>query len=396
MAHGVKIECHKGITMKTAYVSNGNLPSRFAHAMQIMKNAQAWHRCSGEFVFVCNFTLGNWLTADEARIHRFYGISTPFSMKRYPLFGPTGTPWPMLDDWYYQKAARYLKEWGAELVFTRTFGMPQHAVAQGLPTLIETHGLPGGSKAKTAMYEQLDNDHFLGIVTISDVLRDKYIAYGLPAEKIFTAADGVDLSLFANPLSPDEARRSLGYDPEGPYVLYVGHLYDDRGIGDILAIAPQFPAVRFLFVGGHVPDVRRWQATAAHRALDNVEFTGFVDNAQVATYLWMADVLLMPYSRSCPTAQWMSPLKLFEYMAAGRAILASDLEAIRAVLTHNEQAWLVAPDDPAALAEGLGVLLEDEALRESLGYQAMAQVQPYSWEARVRRIMAFARDRLGG
>jgi glycosyltransferase involved in cell wall biosynthesis len=376
--------------MKTAYVANCNLPNHFAHAMQIMKNAQAWHRNSDEFKFVSNLSLKNWLGRDTAKLNRFYGISDPFDMKLYPLLDVTGKRWSPVSESFYRSAAQYLKDWGAELVFTRTFVLPKYSLDLGLPTIVETHGLPEGSADKEALFKRLEEDLFVGIVTISEALRDRYIAYGLPAEKILVAPDGADLSMFAKPLDRETARNKLGYEGNGQYALYVGHLYDDRGILEILGAAKQMPQVNFVIVGGHPGDVERWRLRVANSKYENVEITGFVENHQVPDYLWMADVLLMPYSTTCPTAEWMSPLKLFEYMAAGRPIIATDLNAIKRVLQHRETGYLVEPDSTDSLLAGLQTVLADNVLQQSLSLNTLREVKGLSWESRVRTIIEFA------
>ena len=380
--------------MKTAYVANCNLPNHFAHAVQIMKNAQAWMRCSDEFQFVSNLSAANWIKANQPEINRFYGISDPFPMKLYPLLDVTGKKWSPFNELYYKKAAGYLKNWGAELVFTRTFVLPKYSLDLGLPTLVETHGKPGNSKEKDELYEKLSDDNFLGIVTISDTLRDMYIDHGLPASKVFVAPDGADLSMFCEPKTRQEARKFLSYEEDKQYILYVGHLYGDRGIQDILDAAKSFPNAQFVFVGGHPGDVKSWRDKLANSGLNNAEFVGFVQNKDVNNYLWMADLLLMPYSRSCPTAEWMSPLKMFEYMASGRAIIASDLDAIKRVLNHGEDAWLVESDNSSSLVEGIGYLLENPEVRESLATASSTRVKEYSWENRVKSIQHFAKTQM--
>ncbi|NKB76205.1 MAG: glycosyltransferase [Gammaproteobacteria bacterium] len=376
--------------MKTAYVANCDLPNHFAHAVQIMKNAQAWHRCSEDFQFISNLSVTSWFKANHDEINQFYGISDPFAMKFYPFLDTTGKHWSPFRETYYRKAAEYLKNWGAELVYTRTFVLPKYTLNLKIPTLVETHGSPSNSREKDELYERLSEDNFLGIVTISDTLRDMYIDYGLPADKILVAPDGADLSMFSQAKSKEQAREVLNYPTDGKYVLYVGHLYGDRGIQDILDAAESFPNVSFLFVGGHPGDVKSWREKLKLSGLKNAEFVGFVQNKEVSNYLWMADVLLMPYSRSCPTAKWMSPLKMFEYMASGRAIIASDLDAIKNVLNHGKDAWLVEADDPQSLRAGIDHLLNDPKLRGRLALESHRRVQEYSWEARVKSILSFA------
>jgi glycosyltransferase involved in cell wall biosynthesis len=82
-----------------------------------------------------------------------------------------------------------------------------------------------------------------------------------------------------------------------------------------------------------------------------------------------------------------SPLKAFEAMAAGRPIVASDLPSSREVLRHGENAWLVAPDDAGALADGITRLLADDALSERIARTAFVDSVAYSWDARARRLL---------
>ena len=83
-------------------------------------------------------------------------------------------------------------------------------------------------------------------------------------------------------------------------------------------------------------------------------------------------------------------MKLFEYMAAGRPIVACDVPALREVLRHGENAWLVAPDDPRSLAEGIRTVLDDQALAARLAERAASDVRARTWEARAARIVSAA------
>ncbi len=110
-------------------------------------------------------------------------------------------------------------------------------------------------------------------------------------------------------------------------------------------------------------------------------------------HLWAGDILLMPYGASCPTVAWMSPLKMFEYMAAARPILASDLPAIREILDHGRTAWLTPPDSGEALAQGVREILADPQRAGDMAAAARAKVEDYSWDRRVARILDFVAGR---
>jgi len=170
--------------------------------------------------------------------------------------------------------------------------------------------------------------YFKGLVTISDILKQNFMKAGIPKDKILVLQDGVDIESFQN-IEKTEARANLGLPQDKSIIMYCGHLYKGRGIEYILDAAKILKDVMFIIVGGFPSDVSYWKKYANDMGLVNVVFTGFVENGMVPTYLKAADVLLMPYTRDMPTYKWMSSLKLFEYMAAGRPIIATDLVAIK-------------------------------------------------------------------
>jgi glycosyltransferase involved in cell wall biosynthesis len=128
---------------------------------------------------------------------------------------------------------------------------------------------------------------------------------------------------------------------------------------------------------------------ARQRGLDTARLTfrDRIAHAEVPTLLRALDVCVMPFPDTPHYRHDMSPLKMFEYMAAGRAILATDLPSVREVLVDGESALLVPPGDAPALARGMCRLLADADLRERLGVRARAEAARYSWDARARRLL---------
>jgi len=110
-----------------------------------------------------------------------------------------------------------------------------------------------------------------------------------------------------------------------------------------------------------------------------------------------ADLGVVP-NRSQPaiSARYTSPLKVFEAMAVGLPLVASDLPSLRELLADGVDALLVAPDDPAALAAGIRRLLEDPALRQRLGARMLARAPEHTWDARARRLVAWMETRGAG
>ncbi len=178
---------------------------------------------------------------------------------------------------------------------------------------------------------------------------------------------------------------------------YFGHLYPGRGIEIIEQLAWRHPEAGFLIVGGNPEDVAacKIQCTAA-----NMHFVGHQPPAAALLSMHAVDVLLMPYQRRVSigpahsdTARWMSPMKMFEYMASGVPIIASKLPVLMEVLRHDENALLADPESVQEWAACLGRLLGDAAQAKRLTAQARAEYEAeHTWRHRAEKILAFSRN----
>jgi glycosyltransferase involved in cell wall biosynthesis len=173
-------------------------------------------------------------------------------------------------------------------------------------------------------------------------------------------------------------------------VLCTGHLYAGRGADLFLKLAAKFPQARFVWVGGRPADVQAWKGRVTN--LTNVTFIGFVPNERIPLYQSAADVLLMPYGRAVSAssggniAEIFSPMKMFEYMAAGRSILTSDLPVLREVLDET-MAVFCPLEQVEAWESALGGLLADPQRRQVLGQRARTAVEQYSWIKRAQHVL---------
>ena len=191
----------------------------------------------------------------------------------------------------------------------------------------------------------------------------------------------------------DLGRRTsdLGPRTSGFTIGYAGHLYPWKGVEAIVEAVAALPDARALIVGGHdkEPDLDRVKAFAEQlNVASRITFTGMIPPADVAARLATADVLVLPNPKSAISSEFTSPLKLFEYMASGRPIVASDLPAIREVLRDAENALLVEPGNAQALAAGIQRIMDDTALGARLAAQARLDVQAFTWAKRAGRLEA--------
>ncbi|HTK28820.1 MAG TPA: glycosyltransferase family 4 protein [Vicinamibacterales bacterium] len=220
-----------------------------------------------------------------------------------------------------------------------------------------------------------------GYVTITAGLaRDLVERFGARTETA-VVPDGVRLD-------PDR-RFALPERPGPPVVAYAGHLYPWKGVDILLHALALVPGAHGVVVGGHPAeiDLARLRALAASLGVDaRVRFTGFLPRSAVPAELDRADVLAMPHTATPVSERYASPLKLFEYMAAGRPIVASDLAAVREVLRDGENACLVKAGDPAALAAGLARVIGDRAFAERIARGAFNEAPAYTWARRAERL----------
>jgi len=214
----------------------------------------------------------------------------------------------------------------------------------------------------------------------------------LPDDQVVIAPNGVDLERFASLPDPVAARRQLGLR-EAPTVICTGHLYAGRGAELFIALARTIPDGHFVWVGGRPEDIEIWRKRVESNSIYNVTFVGFIPNGSLPLYQAAADILLMPYSQSimgssgtADSSRVASPMKMFEYMATGRAIVSSYLPVIREVL-NEQNAVFCKPDDINSWKHAIERLFEDENLRHQLSGQAKQDVQSYTWLARAQRIL---------
>jgi glycosyltransferase involved in cell wall biosynthesis len=370
--------------MKIACISTSRVPSDTANSIQVMKSCQALARLGHKVhLLVPGAQPAGW----EALAER-YGLSTPFEIT-WLLSRPR---WRHND--FAWLAVRRARAMGADLVYTWTGQSAVFALVYRLPVIFEVHDLPTGTfgPAWFRAFLRLPGRKRLGVITsaLAGALEQRF---GNPGNTgIVIAPNGVDLDQYEGLPAAPQARHELGL-PEMLTVSCSGHLYAGRGADVFLGLAGQFRRASFVWVGGRPQDVEEYRARAASAGLENVIFSGFVSQRRLPCYQAAADVLLMPYARSIAgsgggnSADICSPMKMFDYLAAGRAIISSDLLVIREVLNENN-ALFARPEDPAAWEDALGRLLDSEALRNRLSSQARRDALQYTWKARAERLLA--------
>ena len=385
---------HSRAALRIAFIYRGDPRHRTANRLSMLKNVAAAKRLGHE---VALFVPREGMKAAEAEralasALEDFDITESFPVVRVPRATVRGRGRRGFDF----LSACWARARGFDLVWSREFHAADYASAFGLPTVFEHHH-PFNERQWKVARRMLARESFAGVAAISDVHRRTLTARGWPEEKVVTVHSGVDLSQFERPGSSVAGlRRALGAAAR-PLVVYAGSLYAGKGCEQILSAAREIPEAKFVCVGGRDFEVERLTERASVLGLTNVELTGRLPHAEVPSYLLAADVLIAPFTEDGRDIAgkvimpFASPIKLFEYMAAGRAVVTSNVGAIPEVLRHEENALLVSPGNVAELAGAIKRLLADRALAERLGASARQDVRGYSWEERVARVIAFAR-----
>lgn len=210
--------------------------------------------------------------------------------------------------------------------------------------------------------------------------------FGILGEKIIMERNGVDLEQFASS-DRAEARKALGLSPDARIAVYTGHLYSWKGVDILAQAAKEHADIEVYLVGGTSVDVTRFKKQ--YGGVNTLHILGHRPHDEVPMWLAAADVLVLPNTAQEEiSAHYTSPMKLFEYMASGRPIVASDIPSIREVLP-DELGFLVPPDDPSAMAHAIARACTDATEASYRAARARARVEQYSWQNRAQRLRTY-------
>lgn len=231
------------------------------------------------------------------------------------------------------------------------------------------------------------------IVVLTNQIKKDLIDLGLNSDRIWISPDAVDLEIFDIDINKSEARDTLNLPQDKKILGYTGSFKTkgmDKGINDILeALKSLNNDILFVAVGGNGDDILYYSDRAELLGVkEKVLFLGPVKQDELAIYQKSFDVLLMPFPYNKHYAYYMSPLKMFEYMASGRPIITSDLPSVRDVLNENNSIFCKS-DDPKDLSEKIFLALRDSQLTDRITKRALMDVKEYTWEKRARAILKF-------
>lgn len=286
------------------------------------------------------------------------------------------------------RSALIAKKRRVSLVYTRHTPTALLSTAFGIPTMLELHS--SARRLHQWMIEKiLKKQSGLGLILITDTLMTEFKKH-LASEfltKLFVAPD-------AARLPPSNSAIRLSTDR--PSIGYVGNLYPGKGIEVICKVALYLPEFDFYVIGGDAHQISVFKKK--FRQLKNLIFFGRVPPKKVYEYINGFDIVLLPNQEVVlvndgftDIGKWTSPLKMFEYMASGKPIVASRLAVLQEVLKHQENAILVHPCNIDEWVFAIQELWQDESNRTRIRRNAHEDfLKYYTWELRASRVLKFA------
>jgi len=373
--------------MKLLYIANQRLPTQKAYGLQISKMCEAF---ADEGVSV-ELLVPTRQNGDPKKIFGYYGVRKNF------LVTTVASPdfyWPGVLD----RVAFFVKQWIASVRLVRV------AMLRGVDLLYSRDEFPiflasffsrhsrlcfeaHRYSSRRSLYYWRFRRMGVKVIAISNGIRDKFIEFGYDPKNVLVAHDGVDLQEFAITETKSECRLKVNFPSNKFIVLYAGALYDWKG-AHILAEAVQNFDEGFLvaFVGGADDVIARYTKKYGR---SNVLFLGRQSHEKIPAYIRAADCVILPNSGKYDISKlYTSPLKMFEYMASGTPIVASDLPSIREVLSENE-AFFFEADNSKDLARTIQYALEHSTEAQQRASQARQLVESYTWQSRAKNIVAY-------
>ncbi|MEK7643835.1 MAG: glycosyltransferase family 4 protein [Patescibacteria group bacterium] len=375
--------------MKLLYIANARIPTEKAHGLHIVKMCEAFSRRGAAVILVVP-KRKNLITED---IFSYYGTEKNFSVRYLPVidfvrsgfFGYWITQisfsWKLMtldfDKREYTVITR--DELSGWLMAKRKFRV-----------FYDMHGFPETWRGlwRIAMRKMS------GIICTNEWKMSKSVGlFGIAKNRLLLARNGFDPAEFNQNISKEKARSELGLPNGSPIVMYAGHLYDWKGARVLALAAARLEGVKVIFVGGTESDIQSF--TKKYGMCHNISVLGQKPHSLIPLYLKAADVLVLPNSKKSDNPRAIpysiydtSPIKLFEYMASNRPIVASDLPSIREILDETTAVFF-RPDDADDLAVKISSVLSESANAEIRANRAMEIVQEFTWDNRARRIVEF-------
>jgi glycosyltransferase involved in cell wall biosynthesis len=329
----------------------------------------------------------------------YYGVERPANVMPAPIARSLSWPLSRVHSnrlFFSRLRRRFSAELAQQPLMVRHIKLAA-LVAQQLPRsnfLYEAHEVFGDTASASRRDEHRRMEALVmaragAVVTNSAAtaqrLRELYAVGGIQG-----LGDGI-LEVIPNGVTRPETLPAKPWVEAARHVVYAGSFFPWKGAAELVAAAASLPGCRINMIGGEDKRIAEFKSMLVSGGAE-VVFSGHMPHVQVMQQLAGACIAVLP-NRDDADSAFTSPIKLFEYMATGCAIVASDLPSLREILAEDEAAW-VKPGDAVSLAEGIRALAENPERARLLGERVRAKSAAYTWAARGAKLKAVL-ERMG-
>ncbi len=378
--------------MKIFYLANIRLPTEKAHGIQIMNMCAAFAVCGVEVVLI----VPRRKNSIKDNPFHFYTIKPSFTIIYLPCLDLIPfEKWLGRAAFYIQSLSFlmvcrvYALFKNYDYIYTRDLWVTSLFTS----VILELHTISGRIKKMLSLWKK----HLSKCIVLTQAMARDLEHIGFLPSQIKVAPDGVDLPRFQVGETKTGAREKVGLPNDKILLGYVGMLRTmgvEKGLSILVqALVGLSEQVCLVVVGGHNDDIFAYQTLACSLGVeDRVFFVGQVPHAMIPVYLRSFDMVAAPFPPTEHYMHYMSPLKLFEYMASGKPIIASDLPSMREVL-NEEGAFWVKEHNADVWREKIAYVLLHTAEAEQKAVISYEGVKKLQWQDRAERIIDFLQKR---
>lgn len=378
---------------KLLYIANARIPTEKANGLQIIKTCEALSKISDLQLIVPKRIQPKSVAIIDP--FKFYSLKTKFKIIYLPSFDVLSyiskfPNWLQVILYFIQeltfafsvKKQHYINS----SVYTRSILIAfimSHSASNKV--IYEAHNFP--SRYLSIVILKYILRRVNGIVTISHGLEKKYRR--LDCQNIAVIPDGTDI--FPKMIDKNILHSDYLIPKNYFVVAYAGKLEESKGIKTLIDALKDLNSVRvkLIIFGGNDVTINRWYKYSLNYA-EKITFAGYVQHENLISYLSQADIFILPNSsKNIESREYTSPMKLFEYLALGKPIIASDTPANMEILENQRTALLFKADDSIDLARKIKLLLKDKKLSSYLVKNGLTCVEKFTWRNRARSILKF-------
>jgi len=386
--------------LRIAYIQNANLPTEWANGLQIMRTCEAFAAAGVRTDLILPSRKNPNRGTD---VFEYYGMKPTFSVRWLPVvdllpffpFALERFPY-VLERWTYVRGVHRMldREIVADAWYTRDVVIARSLMDRenAKPVVLELHDEP---RIRPERWKAI-KDRVAAYIVISNGLRALLLSEGIPEERILVSPDGYDAEEFSRLPAKADARAKLGIAADARVVAYAGQLFPWKGLDALIPFFDRVPgACELVIVGGQPEDFDRIRPMMP-ASMPHARFVGQVPRAVALEWLAAADAGLLPTSAKFEIGRlFTSPLKLFEYLAAGLPAIASDVPSSREIL-DDRTALFFDPDSGLSFLQSLErfAALTPDAFAE-MSRSARDKASGFTWTERGARIARFLSERLG-